>query len=193
MNGTGRSGTGRLRNFGAMADDKLIRTYSAVVAEADDDEAREALGAEMIRRGFEVATESDPLAELREWEAQAAEMILDHPDEANALLAQADSRGNLTVEDLHRTLEDERHLGYGYATVGLIIESESRRNRLDRAIVAVANELELSYEQLFDWSNSKYGRWLADGVYGRDESPSRATVRSHYLNADVLEVLAQGL
>lgn len=188
MNGTGRSSSGRLRNFKAMSDDKLWNTYSAVVAEGDDSEAREALDAEIARRGFTPATsENDPEAEAREWaEQEAAAMILDRPDLANDLLAQADSRGNLTVEDLHRTLEDDRHLGYGYASCSLVL-SGTRMDRLDRAIVAVANELRLSYNDLFHWSNSKYGRWLADGIYGRDESPTRANVR-RYLNAEAVRV-----
>lgn len=170
--GTGRSGSGRLRNFKAMSDDKLWNTYSAVVAEGDDSEAREALDAEMARRGFSPATsESDPEAEAREW----AE------DEVEA----HDATSTLSVEDLHRTLEDERHLGFGYACCDVV--TGSRAGRLDSAIVYVANELGLSYEDLFHWSNSKYGRWLADGVYGRDESPTRATVR-HYLNPEAVRV-----
>jgi hypothetical protein len=55
MTGTGRSGTGRLRNFKAMSEDKLWRTYSAVCLEGDDPEAKAALEAEIARRERERA------------------------------------------------------------------------------------------------------------------------------------------
>lgn len=57
MNGTGRSGSGRLRNFKAMNDGKLERVYWAVIEEGDDPEARDALSAEMAARGLESAVE----------------------------------------------------------------------------------------------------------------------------------------
>lgn len=82
----------------------------------------------------------------------------------------------LTVEDLHATLEDEDHLGFGYACCHDDLPAGKLR-RLDAAIVAVANEEHLSHEDLFKWSNSKYGRWLADAVHGRDATPTRETVR----------------
>jgi hypothetical protein len=82
----------------------------------------------------------------------------------------------LTVDDLHATLADERHLGFGYACCDVL--PPGKRERLDRAIVAVANQLELDRETLFHWSNSKHGRWLADAAYGRDEPATRATVRT---------------
>jgi hypothetical protein len=98
---------------------------------------------------------------------------------------------NLSTEDLQRTLSDERHLGWGYACCG-DIESESTKERLDRAVVAVANDLGLDYEVLFHWSNSKYGRWLADGIIGCGESATRATVR-RYLNPDAITAATEGV
>lgn len=71
----------------------------------------------------------------------------------------------LTVEDLHATLEDERHLGWGYATTEELNDRE-RRN-LDVVVIEIANEQGWTKDQLFEWSNSKYGRWLSDLVYGR--------------------------
>lgn len=94
----------------------------------------------------------------------------------------------LTVTDLHNTLLDERHLGWGYACTDVL--SDSIRSRLDRAIVGVANEEGLTYEELFTWSNSKEGRWLADAVYGRDANPSRATVRLRLSRKIVDELVA---
>jgi hypothetical protein len=52
MNGTGRSGTGRLRNFKAMSDEKLTAVFWEVIGEADDPEARDALFAEIAARGL---------------------------------------------------------------------------------------------------------------------------------------------
>ncbi len=57
MTGTGRSGSGRLRNFKAMSNGKLAGVYWEVVAEDDDPEARNALYAEMVARGLDVGVE----------------------------------------------------------------------------------------------------------------------------------------
>lgn len=70
------------------------------------------------------------------------------------------TRTTLTVADLVAALNDERHLGWGYATREYL--SESRRERLDRAVLAVANSLGLSAEDLFHWTNAKFGRHLVD-------------------------------
>lgn len=50
--GTGRSGTGRLRNFTAMSDEKLMKTMDAVRDEGDDDEALDAMESEAVARGL---------------------------------------------------------------------------------------------------------------------------------------------
>lgn len=96
----------------------------------------------------------------------------------------------LTITDLHETLAHEDHLGWGYACLDVL--SDSKRKRIDRAIVAVANELSLTTDQLFMWSNSKHGRWLADRVYGNDAPINRATVRTE-LNERVIADLEAGL
>jgi hypothetical protein len=100
------------------------------------------------------------------------------------------STAKLTTEDLTTALNDDRHQGWGYAEADLI-GSTSKRERLDRVVVAVANELGMNAEQLFEWTNSKYGRWLTDDVHGCNASPSTPTVR-RYLNAEALFVLAEG-
>jgi hypothetical protein len=96
----------------------------------------------------------------------------------------------LTVQDLEATLEDERHLGYGYACSRDL--SPSKATRLDRAVIAVANELDLDQEDLFEWSNSKHGRWLTDRIYGRNASISRATVRLE-MSEKIIDDLRKGL
>ena len=92
----------------------------------------------------------------------------------------------LTTSDLEAALGDERHLGFGYAISRDL--GESRRKRLDRAVVRVANDLDLDAETLFHWANSKWGR-LVDGVYGRNESPSSETVRNYLNEKAVAEAL----
>lgn len=47
---SGRGPTGRLRNFAQMAEAKLAATLAAVEAEADDEEAIDAVRAEIARR-----------------------------------------------------------------------------------------------------------------------------------------------
>lgn len=70
----------------------------------------------------------------------------------------------LTPADLQATLDDERHLGFGYAESRYL--SDFKREALDQKVVAVANEFGLDAEELFLWANSKYGRWLCDSTYG---------------------------
>jgi hypothetical protein len=94
----------------------------------------------------------------------------------------------LTVEDLHETLEHEDHLGFGYACC--IDLPHTKRDRLDRAIVAVANEEGFSKSELLTWSNSKHGRWLADLVMGNGYAPTRATVRRQ-LSREIVDTLVR--
>ena len=91
----------------------------------------------------------------------------------------------LTLTDLHQTLADDRHLGWGYACCQDL--GATTLARLDKAIIAVANEMSLDYEDLFHWSNSKHGRWLFDSVYGNSNPPTRATVRI-LLNPQTIEL-----
>ncbi len=96
----------------------------------------------------------------------------------------------LTTTDLHETLADERHGGWGYACCSDL--PRSKREPLDRAIIGVANEMNLDRERLFHWSNSKYGRWLYDAVYGNDKPPTRATVRE-LLNPEAMRLATEGV
>lgn len=92
----------------------------------------------------------------------------------------------LTTADVERTLLDDRHLGFGYASS--LHLPHALRARLDASVVAVANELGLDYEQLFAWSNSKYGRWLT----GHGPASVSLGVVRKYLNAEAIRVLAEG-
>lgn len=81
----------------------------------------------------------------------------------------------ITRHDVADCLTDDRHLGFGLAESHLL--TSRKRDQLFTAIAAVAVELGITKEELFHWTNSKWGRWLIDGVYGCDEPINRATVR----------------
>jgi len=70
----------------------------------------------------------------------------------------------LNIDHLAAALEDDRHLGFGYATSRHL--PHGYRTRLNNAVIAVANEIGLTEEELFDWSNSKTGRHLVDVCSG---------------------------
>ena len=93
----------------------------------------------------------------------------------------------LRLRHLETALEHEDHLGWGYATKDSL--PTVRQAKLDCAVIDVANELFLTPEDLFHWTNSKWGRWLVDGVYGRDESPTKKTVRNYLNEKAVREAL----
>ena len=92
----------------------------------------------------------------------------------------------LTIADLHATLEHEDHLGWGYSLITDL--PDSTRSRVDKAIVAVANEAKLTTDELLVWSNSKHGRWLYDRIYGNGAAATQATVRLE-LSRDIIDSL----
>lgn len=95
---------------------------------------------------------------------------------------------SLGLQDLDDAVEDQRHLGWGYSTKsGLPNRAQAT---LDCAVIDVANELELNYEELFHWTNSKYGRWLVDTIGGK--TPTKAAVRK-YLNAEAVKDAQEGV
>lgn len=66
----------------------------------------------------------------------------------------------LTTNDLDRALRDPRHLGSGWAYANTVLGADDVANAND-LIIEHANELRIGYEDLFEWSNSKHGRYLA--------------------------------
>lgn len=99
----------------------------------------------------------------------------------------------LTLTHLEEALGHEKHLGFGYATRDSLASPRTLGTlaKLDCAVVDVANELKLNFEELFHWTNSKYGRWLVDDVYGNDSPPTKATVRRN-LNKKAVDVAMDG-
>lgn len=77
---------------------------------------------------------------------------------------------------------------FGYAQLERL--NSQKRARIERALVAVANELQLSLDELRVWSASKWVRWLCDGVKGRNEPPTRETLR-RYLNEEIVANLLE--
>lgn len=101
-----------------------------------------------------------------------------------------ETKTRLTLADLERALEDDRHNGWGYATSRSGWLSPTAMARLDCRVIDTANQLGLDYEELFQWTDSKYGRHLVDTIGGvRDVT--FAAVRP-YLNENAMQVLREG-
>lgn len=62
-----------------------------------------------------------------------------------------------TQETLRRFEDRPDFRGYGY------LGSSFRTEATDRYLVKAANALGISEEDLFEWCNSKFGRWEAEG------------------------------
>ena len=93
----------------------------------------------------------------------------------------------LVLDDLDAALEDGRHNGWGYLTSRHLRVRQAAA--LDIAVIDVANELGLNYEDLFSWTNSKNGRWLVDGIES-DTKPTAKLVRE-YLNEETMQRLRE--
>jgi len=97
----------------------------------------------------------------------------------------------LTAQDVEDALADPRHNGYGFAERSIL--SATTQVRLTRIVAEIANDLGWDREMLFQWTDSKYGRWLADSFRGPrlDKAAARETVRK-YVNAEAARLLAEG-
>lgn len=80
----------------------------------------------------------------------------------------------LTVADLDWAARDQRWLGFGYLRGRQVAltstDPEAPANPAlvadtDRRVIEHANARGWTYDQLFDWCNSKHGRWLADAAF----------------------------
>jgi hypothetical protein len=65
--------------------------------------------------------------------------------------------------DVEEALNDPRHYGYGYSEIDMV--SEKKRGVANRAIAKAMQQGGFDREDLFQWVNSKFGRWYAEGVY----------------------------
>lgn len=75
--------------------------------------------------------------------------------------------GALTAADLDHMETDERWLGWGYlGERARAFENGRDIEEADTRALAAANAEGLDYEALFEWANSKYGRWYGDCMFG---------------------------
>jgi hypothetical protein len=97
----------------------------------------------------------------------------------------------ITKTDLLATLEDDRHLGFGFAESQYLPAREA--DRVARLVAAEMTAQGWTLEDAFAWSNSKYGRWLSDEWHGPRKSTDEArAVVSRYVNPQTLAVLQAG-
>ncbi|HEY9409341.1 MAG TPA: hypothetical protein VIQ30_22590 [Pseudonocardia sp.] len=91
----------------------------------------------------------------------------------------------LTVDDLAAMEGDPRWDGHGYirGRSAALASTDPEHpdyepeaaptpgavEAADRRIVAIANERGWTYDQLFEWANSRDGRWFADAAIGCDD------------------------
>ena len=90
-----------------------------------------------------------------------------------------------TALDVRRALVDERHYGFGLATI-TSLDPEAQDVLLD-AVAARLTELGASAEDTFRFTNHKAGRWLVDHSHGTPlaELPALA---AHYVTRDTFTV-----
>lgn len=74
-------------------------------------------------------------------------------------------RHMLTIEDIERSYEDERWLGWGYLGGRKHLTEGVERDAADAIVLDYANDHGWDYETLFAWLNSKPGRWFADDPF----------------------------
>lgn len=100
------------------------------------------------------------------------------------------ARGNLTVDDLDRAVQECG--GYGYSEMRST-HTPRFNVKVDRVVVAQANELLLSYDQLALWVDSKLGRWLSDELMGVEASEIVATVQKYLNRKRVDSLVIEGM
>jgi hypothetical protein len=79
--------------------------------------------------------------------------------------AEAAEAATLTTADIERMTQDENWFGYGYLGERRHATAEQVAAADAKALDA-ANRIGLTYEQMFEWANSKVGRWFGDCMFG---------------------------
>lgn len=67
----------------------------------------------------------------------------------------------LTYADLLNALQDERHLGNGYSIRSYTIDAR-KVVAMDEMVILMANKEGWNLEELFQFTNSKTGRYVVD-------------------------------
>jgi len=92
------------------------------------------------------------------------------------------THARLTQDDIEAGYANDEWLGWGYLgeRQTYCVTSTGRRRvaTADRALLAHANDNLWTAETLFDWLNSKLGRWYGDSVFGTDEPARAAALRA---------------
>lgn len=74
---------------------------------------------------------------------------------------------NLTTADLDRMYANYDWEGFGYLGERRNAAAEGKDTAAaDAKVLAEANRLGLTAAELFDWANSKAGRWYGDCMFG---------------------------
>jgi len=71
----------------------------------------------------------------------------------------------LTLKDLEAVAEDENYAGWGYIHERQFFSAEQVAVA-DAKVLDHFNDMELNYFDLFNWANSKNGRWFGDAMFG---------------------------
>jgi hypothetical protein len=75
----------------------------------------------------------------------------------------------LTTADFDNMHQADEYLGFGYIGGRRNHLAEGRTSEVaqaDAKAIVAANKARLSYRELFEWANSKNGRWYADCMFG---------------------------
>ena len=71
----------------------------------------------------------------------------------------------LTTADLDRMYRNDEWEGFGYLGERRH-QTQEARDAADTKVLAEANRLGLTADQLFEWANSRPGRWYGDCMFG---------------------------
>jgi hypothetical protein len=74
----------------------------------------------------------------------------------------------LTADVFDRMTFDDRWSGYGYIGERDRVD-DAAAAAADQRIIEIVNNKGWDYERLFEWANSKRGRWFADAAFGCDD------------------------
>lgn len=72
----------------------------------------------------------------------------------------------LTTADIERMYDHEDWAGHGYLFERSYQDDAEKVAAADAWALAAANEAGMTFEQMFEWANSKPGRWFGDCVFG---------------------------
>jgi len=101
----------------------------------------------------------------------------------NEVLTYDNTNPETTFDELAK---DDRWLGFGYLGERQNQLADNRKDPLDADALALQSAIDegLTYDELFEWANSKFGRWYGDCMFGSDGThaekylPTRKLIRT---------------